>query len=141
VGLLSATNGSPIKEPLLTRFWFLNNRGLFKEGAITVEELRETTNGDAPMGRCPQLLTKQLCFAKGCARRYAASMKNVVTRDPEILGGEPVFAGTRVPIKSLFDHLEAADSIADFLEGFPSVRREQVLALLEESKAHAMQNQ
>ena len=61
-------------------------------------------------------------------------------RDPESLGGEPVFPGTRVPIKSLFDHLEAGDSIADFLEGFPSVKREQVLALLEESKAHAKTN-
>jgi len=47
----------------------------------------------------------------------------------------------RVSVKSLFDHLEAGDSIADFLEGFPSVKREQVLALLEESKAHAMANQ
>jgi uncharacterized protein (DUF433 family) len=60
-------------------------------------------------------------------------MEKVVTRDPEILGGEPVFAGTRVPIKSLFDHLEAGDSIGNFLEGFPTVKREQVLALLEES--------
>jgi len=68
-------------------------------------------------------------------------MEKVVTRDPEILGGDPVFAGTRVPIKSLFDHLGAGDSIADFLEGFPSVKREQVLALLEESKAHAMAHQ
>jgi len=59
-------------------------------------------------------------------------------QDPEILGGEPVFKGTRVPVKSLFDHLEAGDSIEDFLEGFPSVRREQVIALLEESKAHAL---
>jgi uncharacterized protein (DUF433 family) len=42
---------------------------------------------------------------------------------------------------SLFDHLEAGDSIGDFLEGFPSVKREQVLALLEESKAHAMAHQ
>jgi uncharacterized protein (DUF433 family) len=59
--------------------------------------------------------------------RYNGSMGNVVTRNPEILGGEPVFAGTRVPIKSLFEHLEAGDSIADFLEGFPSVKRDQVL--------------
>lgn len=72
---------------------------------------------------------------------YNDSMGNVVTRDPKILGGEPVFAGTRVPIESLFDHLEAGDSIADFLEGFPSVKRNQVLALLEESKAHAMAHQ
>ncbi len=65
-------------------------------------------------------------------------MSEVVVRDSEILGGEPVFAGTRVPARSLFDHLEAGDSIEDFLEGFPSVKREQVVALLEESKAHAL---
>ena len=81
-------------------------------------------------------LTQQLWLAKVCGRRYDISMEKVVKRDPEILGGEPVFVGTRVPIESLFDHLEAGDSIADFLEGFPSVKREQVLALLEESKAH-----
>lgn len=70
--------------------------------------------------------------------RYDDAMRGMITRDPEILGGEPVFAGTRVPVRSLFDHLEAGDSIGDFLEGFPSVKREQVLALLEESKAQAM---
>jgi uncharacterized protein (DUF433 family) len=53
--------------------------------------------------------------------------------DPAILRGAPVFVGTRVPIQSLFDHLEAGDSIDDFLEGFPSVKREQVIALLEHS--------
>ena len=55
--------------------------------------------------------------------------------DPEILAGTPAFCGTRVPIKSSFDHLEAGDSIDDFLEGFPSVRREQVIALLEMSQS------
>jgi uncharacterized protein (DUF433 family) len=69
---------------------------------------------------------------------YAHSMNPVISQDPNILGGEPVFRGTRVPAKSLFDHLEAGDSIDDFLEGFPSVKREQVIALLEESKAHAL---
>jgi len=53
--------------------------------------------------------------------------------DPKILGGEPVFIGTRVPIQSLFDHLEAGESIGDFLKGFPSVKREQVISLLKES--------
>ena len=62
-------------------------------------------------------------------------MSSVVTQHPDVLGGEPVFAGTRVPAKSLFDHLEAGDSIEQFLEGFPSVKREQVIALLEDSKA------
>jgi uncharacterized protein (DUF433 family) len=65
-------------------------------------------------------------------------VSTVIANDPEILGGEPVFKGTRVPVQSFFDHLKAGDSIEDFLEGFPSVKRDQVLALLEESKAHAL---
>jgi uncharacterized protein (DUF433 family) len=65
-------------------------------------------------------------------------MKTLVVIDPEILGGEAVFAGTRVPVKGLFDHLEAGETIEDFLEGFPGVSREQVIALLEESKLHAL---
>lgn len=68
----------------------------------------------------------------------SSPMSSHITHDPEILGGEPVFAGTRVPVKSLFDHLEAGDSIEEFLEGFPSVQREQVIALLEEARAHAL---
>ena len=60
------------------------------------------------------------------------------SHDPEVLGGELVFAGTRVPVRSLFDHLEGGDSIEDFLEGFPSVQREQVMAVLEESREHAL---
>jgi uncharacterized protein (DUF433 family) len=55
----------------------------------------------------------------------------VVHRDPQILGGTLVFVGTRVPLKSLYDHLEAGDSLAEFLESFPSVSREQAVAALE----------
>ena len=55
----------------------------------------------------------------------------VVTTDPEIMGGTPVFAGTRVPVASLLDHLKAGDSLDDFLDGFPGVRREQAEAFLE----------
>jgi uncharacterized protein (DUF433 family) len=65
-------------------------------------------------------------------------MSKIAVQDANILGGEPVFKGTRVPVKSLFDHLEAGDSIEVFLDGFPSVKREQVIALLEESKSHAL---
>ena len=57
---------------------------------------------------------------------------SATSQDPEVLGGELVFAGTRVPVKSLFDHLEGGDSIKHFFEGFPSVRREQVMAVLED---------
>ena len=60
--------------------------------------------------------------------------EEIVQLDPDILGGMPVFSGTRVPIKSLFEHLEGGDSIDDFLEGFPSVRRDQVIALLDISQ-------
>jgi uncharacterized protein (DUF433 family) len=65
-------------------------------------------------------------------------MSSVVSQDPEVLGGEPVFKGTRVPVKSLFDHLAAGDSIEQFLEGFPSVQCEQVIALLEEARENAL---
>jgi len=58
-------------------------------------------------------------------------LEEIIHANPEVLGGTPVFTGTRVPVRSLFDHLEAGDSIDDFLEGFPSVRRDQVIALLE----------
>jgi uncharacterized protein (DUF433 family) len=57
-------------------------------------------------------------------------IRDIVTIDREILSGEPVFAGTRVPGASLVAHLTAGESIGDFLEGFPSVRREQATAFL-----------
>jgi len=57
--------------------------------------------------------------------------RNIINRDPEILGGTPVFAGTRVPIKAIFDYLEAGDDLDEFLDDFPSVKREQALGLLE----------
>ena len=57
---------------------------------------------------------------------------DATSQDPDVLGGELVFAGTRVSVRSLFDHLEGGDSIEEFLEGFPSVRREQVMAVLED---------
>lgn len=60
-----------------------------------------------------------------------ASTSAVWSRDPDVMGGELVFTGTRVPVRSLFDHLEAGDSLDDFLEGFPSVTRAQAVAALE----------
>jgi uncharacterized protein (DUF433 family) len=60
--------------------------------------------------------------------------KALVTSSPEIMGGTPVFGGTRVPVQTLFEYLEAGDTVDDFLEGFPSVTRQQVLALLETAR-------
>jgi uncharacterized protein (DUF433 family) len=61
-------------------------------------------------------------------------MNSVIKIDPEIMSGAPCFAGTRVPIQHLIDYLESGDSIEDFLGGFPTVSREQVVAFLEEAK-------
>lgn len=65
----------------------------------------------------------------------------VVHSDPDILGGTPVFVGTRVPVRTLLDYLEAGDSLNEFLEDFPSVTREQAVAALQLAKqmlvAHA----
>ena len=65
--------------------------------------------------------------------------KAVISRNPKVMGGTPVFSGTRVPVQTLLDYLEAGDSIDDFLEGFPSVRREQVIAVLEEFRKELLQ--
>lgn len=62
----------------------------------------------------------------------------IVSRSPDILGGTPVFAGTRVPIQTLIDYLEGGESIDDFLKGFPTVRRDQVIAFLEEAKTRVV---
>ena len=64
--------------------------------------------------------------------------QSVVKIDPEIMSGVPCFAGTRVPIQNLIDYLEGGDSIDDFLDGFPTVSREQVIAFLEEAKERVL---
>ncbi len=65
-------------------------------------------------------------------------MSSVIKIDPEIMSGAPCFAGTRVPIQHLIDYLEGGDSIDEFLEDFPTVSREQVIAFLEEAKESAL---
>ena len=61
-------------------------------------------------------------------------LRGVIHRDPEIMGGTPVFTGTRVPLQNLIDYLEGGESIEDFLDGFPSVKRAQVIAVIEAAK-------
>lgn len=58
----------------------------------------------------------------------------VISRSADVMGGAPVFAGTRVPVQTLLDYLEAGETIDEFLLGFPSVKREQVIAFLEDAK-------
>jgi uncharacterized protein (DUF433 family) len=59
----------------------------------------------------------------------------IVTSSPDVLSGAPVFAGTRVPVQSLIDYLEGGETIDDFLEGFPTVKRAQVVEFLEKAAA------
>ncbi|AFZ27828.1 hypothetical protein Cylst_5844 [Cylindrospermum stagnale PCC 7417] len=62
-----------------------------------------------------------------------SSYSSVISVSPEIMSGTPIFTGTRVPAQTLLDYLKAGDSIDDFLDGFPTVSREQVITFLEEA--------
>ena len=67
--------------------------------------------------------------------RYHKAMKEpIIASSPDVMGGTPVFVGTRVPAQTLLDYLKAGESIDDFLEGFPTVTKEQVIAFLEEAE-------
>ncbi len=59
----------------------------------------------------------------------------LISKNPNVLGGLPVFAGTRVPVRALFQYLEAGDTLEEFLENFPNVRREQAIAVIEAAEA------
>ncbi|MDQ1638704.1 MAG: hypothetical protein QOF62_2043 [Pyrinomonadaceae bacterium] len=67
-------------------------------------------------------------------------LKGIVHSDPAIMGGAPVFVGTRVPLQNLIDSLEGGESVEEFLEGFPSVRREQAIAVIEAGKLKMLEN-
>ena len=66
-------------------------------------------------------------------------LKGIIHSDPEIMGGTPVFVGTRVPLENLIDHLEGGDSVEDFLEAFPTVKRDQVIAVIEAGKLNVLE--
>ncbi|MGN6187211.1 MAG: DUF433 domain-containing protein [Thermoanaerobaculia bacterium] len=72
------------------------------------------------------------------AARLHAQRSSVITSDPDVMSGAPVFKGTRVLAQTLIEYLEAGDSIDDFLEGFPSVSRQQVIEFLEETKVRVL---
>jgi uncharacterized protein (DUF433 family) len=67
-------------------------------------------------------------------------MQSVIIRDQNILGGEPVFRGTRVPFKVLTDYLEGGETLDEFLEQYPSVTRELAIAAIEEARASLVSN-
>ena len=67
-------------------------------------------------------------------RSASAVSASIISIDPSVQGGTPVFAGTRVPVRTLFDHLKAGESLAVFLADFPSVTREAAVAVLEHAR-------
>jgi len=68
-------------------------------------------------------------------RKGIMSHSEIINVTPDVMSGTPVFAGTRVPVQTLLDYLKAGESIDDFLEGFPTVKRKQVIAFLEAAEA------
>lgn len=64
----------------------------------------------------------------------AEELNGIIHSDPEIMGGTPVFVGTRVPLQNLIDYLQGGESVEDFLDAFPTVKREQVIAVIEAGK-------
>ena len=64
--------------------------------------------------------------------------QSIIHSDPQIMGGTPVFVGTRVPFQTLIDYIEGGDTIDEFLDDFPTVNREQVIAALELAKAQVL---
>jgi uncharacterized protein (DUF433 family) len=88
------------------------------------------------MARSHLRLTKRTIYsaAMKCDKKHM-STSELITVDPDILGGTPVFKGTRVPVKSLFDYLERDYSLEEFLECFPSVTREMACQVLDRSEA------
>ena len=66
--------------------------------------------------------------------------ESVINRDPKILGGTPVFSGTRVPVRILWDHLEAGIGLDEFLDDYPTVSREQAIAVLERAAEMLLDN-
>lgn len=91
-------------------------------------------------GRRAAPRTRRFRLSRGSTEVYYSIMKSrIVSRDPEVMGGAVAFIGTRVPLQTLLDYLEAGESIDDFLEGFPSVSREQVIAFLDEARARAIE--
>jgi uncharacterized protein (DUF433 family) len=69
-----------------------------------------------------------------------ASTESVIVKDPQILGGEPVFRNTRVPFQALIDYLEGGETLDEFLSDFPTVTRDAVIAALEQAKSMTIQN-
>ena len=89
------------------------------------------TASNAQPAAMPPLCATTLLLLENISYLYSMDIRSIITIDKEIMGGQPVFTGTRVPVESLFDHLEAGISLDEFLDDFPSVTKQQAIDLLE----------
>ena len=92
---------------------------------------RADTASIPKLRKCSTLCATTLLLLKNISYLYSMDIRSIITIDKEIMGGQPVFTGTRVPVESLFDHLEAGISLDEFLDDFPSVTKQQAIDLLE----------
>src|SRR5439155_23929626 len=77
---------------------------------------------------------RQKAYRPSLWRPAMTSSDDVIVKNPQIMGGAPVFRGTRVPLQALFDYLEGGETLEEFLDGYPSVSREMAIRALEEAK-------
>ena len=107
------------------------------EGGFNARALGESifTEGEALEDLRTNIRDAVDCHFEAAEKPKMLMNDRVVTSSKEIMGGTPVFAGTRVPIQMLIDYLSGGDSIDDFLEGFPTVKREQVIEFLKQAEA------
>ena len=108
------------------------SKGIFLDGGISRRGLYLPSTRDfEPAAERSGGVPHQLSTLRPTRRaEYARMSASVFSRDPEVMGGTAVFPATRVPVQTLLDYLEAGESIDDFLGGFPSIKREQVIAFL-----------
>ena len=79
-------------------------------------------------------VTRSRISSEGQENQTMLTVKEVISRDPEVLGGTPVFRGTRVPFQALLDYLEGGQTLVEFLDDFPTVTREAAISALEQGK-------
>src|SRR6266480_1542367 len=91
---------------------------------------------ESTLPRSPPLTPngREKCYTRSIWRPAMTSSDDVIVKDPQIMGGAPVFRGTRVPLQALFDYLEGGETLEEFLDGYPSVSREMAIRALEEAK-------
>jgi len=128
------------KDSLFASLFALSSRGATATRDLLFDpEILKATNANPQRQRQPHASASQVpafpCYFRLLDYiQLEYTMAHAITKDPNILGGEPVFRGTRVPFKILIEYLEGGDTLGQFLEQYPTVSRELAIAAIEEAK-------